>query len=77
MPVDMELQVVASLLRRGRSLDQLSTVLTVLGVLFGLLQLLLITPVTFGLLLSAWLIVTGLWQKYWAFRVAFDADLLP
>ncbi|QJI43255.1 hypothetical protein HKK52_20645 [Pseudomonas sp. ADAK2] len=75
MPVDMELQVVASLLRRGRSLDQLSTVLTVLGVLFGLLQLLLITPVTFGLLLSAWLIVTGLWQKYWAFRVAFDADL--
>ena len=28
MPADMELQVVASLLRRGRSLDQLSTGLT-------------------------------------------------
>ncbi|MFJ7797285.1 hypothetical protein [Pseudomonas sp. NPDC096950] len=75
MPVDMELQVVASLLRRGRTLDQLSTGLTVLGVLFGLLQLLLITPVTLGLILSAWMIVLGLLQKYWAFRVAFDADL--
>jgi len=75
MPVDMELQVVASLLRRGRSLDQLSTGMTVLGGLFGLLQLLLITPMALGLLLSAWLIVVGLLQKYWALRVAFDADL--
>jgi hypothetical protein len=75
MPVDMELQVVASLLRRGRALDQLSTGLTLLGVVFGLLQLLLITPVALGLLLSGWLIVLGLLQKYWALRVAFDADL--
>lgn len=75
MPVDMELQVVASLLRRGRALDQLSTGLTLLGVVFGLLQLLLITPVALGLLLSVWLIVVGLLQKYWALRVAFDADL--
>ena len=75
MPVDMELHVVASLLRRGRSLDQLSTGLTLLGAVFGLLQLLLITPVALGLLLSAWLIVVGLLQKYWALRVAFDADL--
>lgn len=75
MPVDMELHVVASLLRRGRALDQLSTGLTLLGVVFGLLQLLLITPVAVGLLLSAWLIVVGLLQKYWALRVAFDADL--
>ena len=36
MPADMQLQVVASLLRRGRSLDQLSTGLTLLGVLFGI-----------------------------------------
>lgn len=75
MPVEMELQVVASLLRRGRTLDQLSTGLTLLGVLFGLLQLLLITPVALSLSLSAWLIALGLLQKYWAFRVAFDADL--
>lgn len=75
MPVEVEWQVVASLLRRGRSLDQLSTGLTLLGVLFGLLQWLLVTPMALGLILSVWLIVTGLWQKYWAFRVAFDADL--
>ncbi|PWE44282.1 hypothetical protein C9I50_06160 [Pseudomonas prosekii] len=75
MPVEVELQVVASLLRRGGSLDQLSTGLTLLGVLFGLLQWLLVTPLALGLILSVWLIITGLWQKYWAFRVAFDADL--
>lgn len=75
MPVEVEWQVVASLLRRGRSLDQLSTGLTVLGVLFGLLQWLLVKPLALGLILSVWLIITGLWQKYWAFRVAFDADL--
>jgi hypothetical protein len=75
MPADMQLQVVASLLRRGRTLDQLSTGLTLLGVLFGLLQLLLITPVALGLILSAWLTVVGLLQKYWALRVAFDAEL--
>lgn len=75
MPGDMELHVVASLLRQGRTLDQLSTGLTLLGVLFGLLQLLLITPTAPFLILSAWLIILGLWQKYWALRVAFDADL--
>lgn len=75
MPIKMELQVVASLLRRGRTLDQLSTGLTLLGVLFGVLQLLLSTSVVLGQTLSAWLIVVGLIQKYWAIRVAFDADL--
>ena len=75
MPADMELQVVASLLRRGRSLDQLSTGLTLLGVLFGLAQLLMASVAPICLLLSLWMIVLGLLQKYWALRVAFDADL--
>lgn len=75
MPADMELQVVASLLRRGRSLDQLSTGLTVVGVLFGLAQLLMASISTICLLLSLWMIILGLLQKYWALRVAFDADL--
>ena len=75
MPADMELQVVASLLRRGRSLDQLSTGLTLLGVLFGLAQLLLASISPICLLLSLWMIVLGLLPKYWALRVAFDADL--
>ena len=71
MPADMELQVVASLLRRGRSLDQLSTGLTLLGVLFGLAQLLLASISTICLLLALWMIILGLLQKYWALRVAF------
>ena len=75
MPADIELQVVASLLRRGCSLDQLSTGLTLLGVLFGLAQLLLASISTICLLLALWMIVLGLLQKYWALRVAFDADL--
>ena len=75
MPADMQLQVVASLLRRGRSLDQLSTGLTLLGVLFGLAQLLMVSIAPICLLLSLWMIILGLLQKYWALRVAFDADL--
>ena len=75
MLADMQLQVVASLLRRGRSLDQLSTGLTLLGVLFGLAQLLMVSITPICLLLSLWMIVLGLLQKYWALRVAFDADL--
>ena len=75
MPADMELQVVASLLRRGHSLDQLSTGQTLLGVLLGLAQLLLASISTICLLLALWMIVLGLLQKYWALRVALDADL--
>lgn len=75
MPADMQLQVVASLLRRGRSLDQLSTGLALLGVLFGLAQLLMVSITPICLLLSLWMIILGLLQKYWALRVAFDADL--
>ncbi|AKA83555.1 hypothetical protein VO64_3009 [Pseudomonas synxantha] len=67
--------MVASLLRSGRSLDQLSTGLTLLGVLFGLAQLLLASISTICLLLALWMIVLGLLQKYWALRVALDADL--
>ncbi|MGX1171496.1 hypothetical protein [Pseudomonas sp. R151218B TE3479] len=72
---DMELHTVASLLRRGHSLDQLSTGLTLLGALLGLGQWLvgLIDP--WLLLLSTALLVLGVLEKYWALRVAFDADL--
>jgi len=75
MSADMPLQVVASLLRRGRALDQLSTGLTLLGVLLGLAPLLIGTLSPWCLGLGLWLLLSGLLQKYWAFRVAFDADL--
>jgi len=75
MPASLQLHVVASLLRRGRALDQLSMGLTVLGVLLGLVPLLFSTISLWCLVVSAWLVLSGLLQKYWAFRVAFDADL--
>ncbi|VVN94698.1 hypothetical protein [Pseudomonas fluorescens] len=75
MATDLSLEVVASLLRRGRALDQLSTGITLLGLLFGLVQLLLVTHSPVCLILSAWMVLLGLVQKYWALRVAFDAEL--
>ncbi|SFB49190.1 hypothetical protein SAMN03159488_04365 [Pseudomonas sp. NFIX10] len=72
---DMELHTVASLLRRGHSLDQLSTGLTLLGALLGLGQWLVGVIDPWLLLLSAALLVLGVLEKYWALRVAFDADL--
>lgn len=75
MATDLSLEVVASLLRRGRAVDQLSTGITLLGLLLGLVQLLLATISPVCLMLSAWMVLFGLLQKYWALRVAFDADL--
>lgn len=75
MPTDLSLEVVASLLRQGRALDQFSTGITLLGLLFGLVQLLLASISPVCLILSAWMVLLGLLQKYWALRVAFDAEL--
>ena len=72
---DMELHTVASLLLRGHSLDQLSTGLTLLGALLGLGQWLVGVIDPWLLLLSVALLVLGMLEKYWALRVAFDADL--
>lgn len=75
MRTDMELHCIASLLRRGRSLDQLSTGLTLLGVLLGLVPCWLETFNPWALAVACALLLLGLGQKYWALRVAFDADL--
>jgi len=75
MSSDMELHAVASLLRRGHSLDQFSTGLTLLAALLGLGQCLLGRIDPWLLLFSALLFTLGVLQKYWALRVAFDADL--
>ncbi|KTC36678.1 MAG: hypothetical protein ACN6QY_20025 [Pseudomonas sp.] len=75
MASDMQLFSVASLLRRGQALDQLSTGLTLLGALYGLGQFLLASVSLVGLVLSVSLVALGLVEKYLALRVAFDADL--
>lgn len=72
---DMELHTVASLLRRGHSLDQLSTGLTLLAALLGLAQFLVGSVNPWLLCFSVVIFMLGVMQKYWAQRVAFDADL--
>ncbi|QTH13673.1 hypothetical protein [Pseudomonas corrugata] len=75
MSSDMQLHAVASLLRRGHSLDQFSTGLTLLAALLGLGQWLVGSVDPWLLLFSITLFSLGVLQKYWALRVAFDADL--
>lgn len=71
----MQLTLVLSLLRRGAALDKASSLLTLLGLSLALAPL-------FGLTMSPWLtlvglllLVLGIVEKYWAQRVALDADL--
>lgn len=75
MPSDITLATVASLLRRGKSLDVLSGYLTAVGLAWGLIQWPLGAGSLVGGLLAVILVLAGLAQKYWALRVAFDADL--
>ncbi|MDP9939097.1 hypothetical protein [Ectopseudomonas alcaliphila] len=70
-----DLMLVAALLRRGRSLDHCSSALSLLALVFGLAPW-LGTPASLALaLLCAALLIAGLAEKYWALRVALDAEL--
>lgn len=75
MASEMSLLLIASLLRRGRQLDQLSTGLTLLGLAGGLLPQLIGRGNLLMALPCVLLILLGLVQKYWAIRVALDAEL--
>lgn len=75
MSSEMQLHIVASLLRRGRTLDNLSTGLTLLSLAFGLAQLLITPVMPLLIVMSAAIALLGLIEKYYALRVAFDADL--
>jgi hypothetical protein len=75
MPHETQLYVVASLLRRGKSLDNMSTGMLLLSLALGLTQLWITQT---NLLLSIWvavMVLTGVIAKFQALRVAFDADL--
>ncbi len=75
MSSEMQLHVVAALLRRGKSLDYLSTGLLLLSLLFGLMQLWAGSASVLMMMLLACMVLTGGLAKSQAFRVAFDADL--
>lgn len=72
MTTALDLHVMASLLRRGQSIDMLSTGLA----LIGAAQLLLPAPLLWTSTLGAALLLLGTLQKYWALRIGFDADIL-
>ena len=75
MATEMQLFTVASLLRRGKALDRLSSALTLLGLAIGLAPLLGVTAQPLSALFCALLVLLGLVEKYWALRVALDAEL--
>ena len=75
MATEMQLFTVASLLRRGRAMDRLSNALTLFGLAIGLAPLLGAPAQPLGAVFSALLVLLGLIEKYWALRVALDADL--
>lgn len=75
MASEMQLQLVAGLLRRGKSLDRLSSGLTLLALIIGLGPLLGFMALTTGGAVCIALLICGLLQKYYALRVALDAEL--
>ncbi|UCJ17628.1 hypothetical protein K5Q02_04400 [Pseudomonas sp. MM211] len=75
MASEMHLQLVAGLLRRGKAIDHLSSALTLLALIIGLGPLLGFMALTTGGAVCVLLLVCGLLQKYYALRVALDAEL--
>lgn len=70
-----DLLLVAALLRRGRSLDHLSSALSLVAVVFGLAPWLGVQASMGLALICTSLLIAGLAEKYWALRVALDAEL--
>ncbi|MFJ4348849.1 hypothetical protein [Pseudomonas sp. NPDC089401] len=71
----MNLLVIACLLRRGTQLERWSDGITLVALAYGLAPL-LGTPVRpLGTLLCVALLMLGGLHKYWAMRVALDAEL--
>jgi hypothetical protein len=71
----MQLYTVACLLRRGKTLDGLSSALSVLALLIGLAPLLGAVAQPLAAVLCTLLVLLGLAEKYWALRVALDTEL--
>lgn len=71
----MNLFVTASLLARGRQLERLSDGITLLALALGLAPLLGLALPMLPKVLCAGLVLLGLAHKYWAVRVALDAEL--
>ncbi|MCX5507568.1 hypothetical protein [Pseudomonas sp. BJa3] len=71
----MNLLVVASLLARGRQLERWSDGITLLALACSLAPMLGVPLPTLPRVFYATLLALGLAHKYWAIRVALDAEL--
>lgn len=75
MASDLQLQLVATLLRRGKAIDRLSSAVLLLALAIGLSPLLGMAASVPAAGLCAALVVLGGVQKFYAIRVAIDAEL--
>lgn len=75
MASEMHLQLLAILLGRGQVLDRASSVLTLLGLLLALAPLLGLPLMPLASSVAIMILILGIFEKYWAQRVAIDAEL--
>ncbi|MDH1264903.1 hypothetical protein [Pseudomonas sp. GD03944] len=75
MASDLQLQLVATLLRRGKAIDRLSSAVLLLALAIGLSPLLGVATSLLAAGLCTALVVLGGVQKFYAIRVAIDAEL--
>lgn len=75
MASEMHLHLIAGLLRRGKTIDRLSSALTLLALVIGLGPLLGFMALSTGAAVCVLLLACGVLQKYYALRVALDAEL--
>lgn len=75
MTCTTQLQLVASLLRRGRQLERLTDGISLLALAYGLAPVLGAPSHPLASLACALLLLLGVLHKYLAMRVALDADL--
>ncbi|MBV7563048.1 hypothetical protein [Pseudomonas sp. sia0905] len=75
MASEMHLSLIAAMLRRGKTLDRASSALSLLALVIGLGPLLGFMALNTGASVCIALLLCGLIQKYYALRVALDAEL--
>lgn len=75
MASEMHLRLIAAMLRRGKTLDRASSALSLLALVIGLGPLLGFMALSTGAAVCIALLACGLIQKYYALRVALDAEL--
>ena len=75
MASEIHLQLIATFLQRGAALDHMSSVLSLVALLIGLAPVFTISIAPLLSAMALLILLFGLAQKYWAQRVAIDAQL--